>query len=232
MSVQWFPCDMSTLDTPAAPRPEKELNKKWAGEPIKIDNPERMALDTKKKSSLASRERFRRWIQDRLLLDLVALEKNSCCERFRMNLAPAVRVPPDQALLEFRDQLRIFWANEDKRFELIQGWLQRVEERKDKLWIVGTFRDGAFFVDFNYWVFEVALAVRSSELSSKMGICENPNCAEKYFLKRRFNQRFCERSDCVEYGQKAQKREWWNSNKKDLLAKRRIARRASRSGRH
>jgi len=49
-----------------------------------------------------------------------------------------------------------------------------------------------------------------------MAVCEKPSCSQKYFLKGRSTQRFCDREVCAAYGQRQDKLNWWNENRKKL----------------
>jgi hypothetical protein len=43
----------------------------------------------------------------------------------------------------------------------------------------------------------------------RLGFCENPNCSDPYFRKKRSTQRFCEAGGCVRYAQQQWSLEWW-----------------------
>ncbi len=76
--------------------------------------------------------------------------------------------------------------------------------------------------------------------AGKIGVCENPNCPARYYLKKRKDQKYCtgaarvERGSepsaddgpdfgsCATYAQRKYARKWWHGNRQGKQAKKRI----------
>ena len=50
--------------------------------------------------------------------------------------------------------------------------------------------------------------------------CPAPGCPKPYFVADHLKQSYCGRTECVEWGARARKLEYWNRNKKQFLAER------------
>lgn len=184
-----------------------------------------------KKVHRAERERNRERIRREMVLDLANLT-DGWCERFRKRFAILDPRMNDSAVLQLREQLRRFWSGDDHyqdsrkeffRCGLLHFWLSQARLSPRDLWVVGTYRDGTHSVEPNDSLLPLSLAFAASELTSVMGICGNPHCPQKYFLKGRRTQRFCDRPACAAYGQRQHKLKWWDAHKNELKG------RASRS---
>lgn len=175
----------------------------------------------------ADRERFLEKLRRAMVLGLANLPDDSCGyfrKRFKV-LMPGV---DDSALLQHREQLRKFWSGDDRyrdsrpelfRFDLLHSWLEQARRSSQHLWVVGTYGDGTCSVQPNWGLLPLSLALAASELTVVMGICGNPECPQKYFLKGRSTQQFCDLSACSAYGQKQHKLKWWEAHKSELRSK-------------
>jgi hypothetical protein len=56
--------------------------------------------------------------------------------------------------------------------------------------------------------------------AGNIGVCGNPNCPARYYLKRRKDQKFCE-SGCSVYAQRQYSLNWWRENRQGKQAKKR-----------
>jgi hypothetical protein len=56
--------------------------------------------------------------------------------------------------------------------------------------------------------------------AGKTAVCANPDCPAPYFLRRRKDQKFCERGPCSAYAQRLYALGWWKRKGYDLRAKR------------
>lgn len=118
---------------------------------------------------------------------------------------------------KYRDDLRRIWAgDEEVARQAIDAWMDQTRESWP--WtVVESTRHGRRFwgVYPKYDIFPLALALAVSELGPDMAVCGNPECPNRYFLKSRKTQRFCDRPACAVYGQREYKRKWWNEHGKE-----------------
>ena len=56
-------------------------------------------------------------------------------------------------------------------------------------------------------------------------VCPAPDCKKRYFVAHHLKQTFCGNRDCIEWGKRKLKLEYWERNKKRLLADRKRKRR-------
>ncbi len=71
----------------------------------------------------------------------------------------------------------------------------------------------------------LALCVAALANAPQMAVCANPQCARRYFLRTKPNQRFCG-PECAKVEQRSGKREWWATHGKEWRRKRRKKARA------
>jgi len=162
---------------------------------------------------------MRRWAKERaeILLDLANLHDDSCA-RFRRRF-PVLDVSvtrDDSTILQRRDELRRVWYGEAPHGEALSLWVNRIRVENKQTWVVSAWANGRYTVHPNYHTFFLSLAIGVGELSHKMAICANPSCPQKYFLKGRKTQRFCDRPTCAAYGQRQHKKNWWRAHKEEL----------------
>jgi hypothetical protein len=65
----------------------------------------------------------------------------------------------------------------------------------------------------------LALCVAALANARYMTVCANPQCARRYFLRTKPNQRFCG-PECAKVEQRSGKREWWATHGKEWRHKR------------
>jgi hypothetical protein len=162
--------------------------------------------------------RMRRWAKERaeILLDLANLTED--CARFRRRF-PVLDVSmtaDDSTILNCRDELKRVWDGEAPHGEAIAFWINRTRMEHKQTWVVSAWAGGRCTVHPNYHVFCLSLSIAVGELSHKMAICANPDCPQKYFLKARQTQRFCDRRTCAAFGQRQHKLNWWHTHKGKL----------------
>jgi hypothetical protein len=56
--------------------------------------------------------------------------------------------------------------------------------------------------------------------AGKTAVCANPECPAPYFLRKRKDQKFCERGQCTVYAQRRYALGWWNRKGSEIRAKR------------
>jgi hypothetical protein len=156
----------------------------------------------------------RSWAKRRkeILLDLANLRDDSPV-LFRRRFGQLdVSVSGDaQAILRFRDQLQMLWRREAPAAVVLQMWVKERRPGWEPFTIV-QWADGRQSVWPNYHILPLTLAIGVAELGPKMAICKNASCPQKYFLKGRKTQRFCDRPACMAYGQREHKRRWWSKH--------------------
>lgn len=174
-------------------------------------NMKRLKEPDRQKVRLESERLWRKRRQE-ILLDLANLD-DELCERFRKRF-PMLDVSAtkhDTAILNLRDQLRSLWRKEDRLGAALRSWVHSLSG--SQTWTVGTWKDGTHSIEPRCECLPLCLAIGVSEWGPKMAICENPDCPERYFLKGRKTQRFCDRRPCAAYGQRQHKLDWWNAHK-------------------
>jgi hypothetical protein len=116
--------------------------------------------------------------------------------------------------LQYRDDLRKIWLGDRETTErALHRWIEEAKEEPAWHVVSGTHHGQRYWnVLPNYDIFPLALALGVSELLPKMAVCGNPECPNKYFLKARKTQRFCDRPACSAYGQREHKRKWWSEH--------------------
>ena len=165
-----------------------------------------------------------RWSKERqeILLDLANLQDDSC-EHFRRRFdrLDVALQEDDEAILRFRNELRIVWREEDLPFgEVLQYWGHCVNGSSLPAFRVMVWRDVAHSFVPNSNILALSLGMAASEWKSKMGVCENPDCVQPYFLNGRSTQRFCDRRACSAFGQREHKRKWWAEHGQEWKRKR------------
>ena len=118
----------------------------------------------------------------------------------------------NRPLSKYRDELRKIWSvplSDSNKWDTLANvrlryWLNEAHQHQRWTWTLLT---GCVVPDFRNLPLSLALGV--SELAPRMAICQNPDCPNRYFLKGRSKQRFCERPACTLYGQREHKRKWW-----------------------
>jgi hypothetical protein len=135
--------------------------------------------------------------------------------------------------LVYRDDLRKIWSGDREATDRsLRLWLEQA--RKSPPWHLVSMTDygrPSWGVYPNYYIFPLALALGVSEMKPQMAVCGNPECPNRYFLKARKTQRFCDRPACAAYGQREHKRKWWSEHGEKWKQEREKVRKSS-SKRH
>lgn len=116
--------------------------------------------------------------------------------------------------LHYRDDLRKIWSGDHETTErALNRWIQQAKEQ-DPWRAVPWSEHGRRYCSVvpNHDIFPLELALGVSELQPQMAVCENPKCPNRYFLKARKTQRFCDSPACAAYGQREHKRKWWSEH--------------------
>jgi hypothetical protein len=136
-----------------------------------------------------------------------------------------------RTLWKWCGELRQVWEGSPFADDIINGWLTAQPSTFDSLarrrWIVGPGRG----VLPNSTVLPLVLALSVAELGPRLGICANPECALRYFIRSKAGQRFCGGPECAVIAQREFKRRWWAEHGKEWR-KRRERQKKSRKRRH
>ena len=164
----------------------------------------------------------RRWAKQRrdVLVDLANLRDDGLTQfrsRNRFFLHDP-RLADNSAILQYRDQLQQIWRGEDAG-TILSTWINYCRMGHLPMWSVPTWADGTHTVEPNYTLFQLSLAIAAGEWMPRMAICGNLDCPQRYFLKGRKTQRFCDRPGCTAYGQREHKRKWWAEHGADWKQK-------------
>lgn len=128
----------------------------------------------------------------------------------------------DDDLTELRDELRWYWEHGPEALVYLATRLlvRPHAPGTNRLWKFKLRRGGVLTVPP---LFDLprALAYAILDLAPRLGFCANPDCRSPYFLKGRRTQRFCDRPDCVRFGQRQYKKNWWEKRGKEWRASRR-----------
>ncbi|MGH9352533.1 MAG: hypothetical protein ACRD2G_10285, partial [Terriglobia bacterium] len=127
--------------------------------------------------------------------------------------------PLRPALFEWQKMLRKIWETRaaDLVIFALAEWTDQLRKNNWPAWIFDIRQRPA--MSPNYGVFALSLAVGVAEALPKMAVCANRECPQKYFLKSRTTQRFCDRPACAACGQREHKREWWRKHGQEWKAK-------------
>jgi hypothetical protein len=156
-----------------------------------------------------------------MLLDLANLPDEGWPQFHRRYLGVYIPWPSNEDLVNWRLWLRQVWKGEDDRdvrFALA-AWTREATRHDRQSWVFDASRT-PYAVRPNYKILALSLAVGTSELLSKMAVCQNPGCPQPYFLRSRKTQRFCDRPACSTYGQREHKKNWWKEHGKEWKEKR------------
>ena len=123
-----------------------------------------------------------------------------------------------------RDQLRKVWTPEvplKAKQRIVDIWLEwrpGLRGLRYQPWIVwlSTGRLVPFPNSLHAQLVQGAL-----EHARHFKICKNPDCAVRYFIARRKDQKYCERGDCTASAQRMYSLNYWNKKGKKRRAQKR-----------
>lgn len=76
--------------------------------------------------------------------------------------------------------------------------------------------------------FRAQLAIAILEHWQRFAVCNNPECPARYFLRKRKDQKYCERGECTRHGLRRSAKKWWNAHGPEWRAKHQRAKKKSR----
>jgi hypothetical protein len=92
-------------------------------------------------------------------------------------------------------------------------------QRGNRTWVVEGPSPELCRIVPDYRIFPLSLAFAFIKFRGRLAVCGNPKC-KHYFIRPRKTQKFCERKECLMYGQQKQKREWWKEHGAEWREKR------------
>jgi hypothetical protein len=95
--------------------------------------------------------------------------------------------------------------------------------------IVPEHYDRVLLATYDLWIL-IKYLFLLDHTAHKTGVCGYPDCPAPYFLKRRKDQKFCERGSCTAYAQRQYALKWWRDKGERKRAKMR-AKPTARKGR-
>jgi hypothetical protein len=120
--------------------------------------------------------------------------------------ARADQLPCPYGGLELRDNLRSAWRGDERALAFIE---RSAGAYMKFSWV---FRAGrAELVAEDLWSAICVLFLRD-RAAHKTAICENPDCPNPHFIRKRKTQKFCEAGPCVEYGARLRANKWWQAH--------------------
>lgn len=105
-----------------------------------------------------------------------------------------------------RDAVRAAWQGDPKSLESLQKTIR--ESRRT----VMTFTERGLEIQSRDLLGDICLLTLRDAHAGRTGECANPECANRYFIKRRVTQKFCESGPCVVYAQRKYAMQWWDKH--------------------
>ena len=102
-----------------------------------------------------------------------------------------------------QDTLRKAWTGDGEAIADIEGQVRDALEVQPSIK-----RGGIELTTENLWSLICVLFLLDHK-SGKTGVCGNPDCPAPYFLRKRKDQKYCERGSCSAYAQRQYALGWW-----------------------
>jgi hypothetical protein len=143
-------------------------------------------------------------------------DDDAAVRAFKREWGPISKLPMvDAQFLYWRDTLRKAWRGDADAVEEIQRW--------NNLYMMTSlkFSSGRIEMESDHLLGTIHLLFLRDHLAGKTAICDNPDCAQPYFIKRRATQKFCESRACSAYAQRQYALKWWNDKGNEQREQRR-----------
>lgn len=145
-----------------------------------------------------------------ILLDLVHLEDGGTGLFWKRHWYFRRR-PSDNNLDKYRQLLHQFWSGDRALLSALLGELLFDAANKNTApWLVEGPNPEACQIVPDYRIFALSLAFAVNNFRGRFGVCHNPECKD-YFIRSRKTQKFCDRPNCLLYGQREYKKIWWRT---------------------
>lgn len=106
-----------------------------------------------------------------------------------------------------QDLLRRAWMGDGDAIREIEGQVEDALEARPSVR-----PRGIELTTENLWSLICTLFLLD-RASGKTGVCANPDCPAPYFLRKRKDQKFCERGGCTDYAQRQYALKWWHTHR-------------------
>lgn len=111
---------------------------------------------------------------------------------------------PMWARHDWPEILRNAWRGNGAALAEINGWMNQYVQTSIR------FVTGRIEVEPKDLLASIFLLFLRDYSAGKIAICENPDCVQPYFVKRRASQKFCESSACKAHAQRQYALKWWD----------------------
>lgn len=105
-----------------------------------------------------------------------------------------------------RDLVRAAWQRDAKSLESLQKTLR--EPRRT----VMAFTEHGLEIQSRDFLGDICLLTLRDCMAGRTGVCENPECGNRFFIKRRSSQKFCDAGACVRFAQQQYALKWWGKH--------------------
>jgi len=105
-----------------------------------------------------------------------------------------------------RDMVRAAWQGDTKALELLQKTLREPGRT------VMTFTERGLEIQSRDLLGDICLLTLRDAHAGRTGECANPECGNRFFIKRRSSQRFCDAGACVRFAQQQYALRWWGKH--------------------
>lgn len=180
-------------------------------------------FDLVKSRSLAllddPRQRRRRDAAGNLLTELIDLK---AMEKFVKKYGSFTLTDTDEPTDHFdvdaadvtdaQDTLRKAWAGDRGMIGAIEAQVKYALDAS-----LSVKAEGVELTTNNLWNLICVLFLLDNA-TGKTGVCANPECPARYFLRKRKDQKFCERGQCTVYAQRRYALGWWERKGYELRA--------------
>ena len=112
-----------------------------------------------------------------------------------------------------QDTLRRAWAGDGDAMNEIESQVQYALEAR-----AFVKARGVEVIIGNLWGL-IGVLFLVDHAAGKTGVCGNPECPAPYFLRKRKDQKYCERGKCSTYAQRKYALGWWERKGYDLRAR-------------
>jgi len=113
-----------------------------------------------------------------------------------------------------QDALRKAWAGDSGAIQEIESQVKYALEAQPSVRA-----GGVELTTDNLWGL-ICVLFLLDRIAGKTAVCANPECPAPYFLRKRKDQKFCERGPCSAYAQRRYALGWWERKGYELRAKR------------
>ncbi|MBZ5698675.1 MAG: hypothetical protein LAN18_09030 [Acidobacteriia bacterium] len=109
----------------------------------------------------------------------------------------------------------------DRQSVLRRAWLIGIGgDFEGRAFRVGFFPSHVSLTTDDLWQF-ICYLFKCDDWDEKIGVCGNPGCSAPYFVKKRIDQKYCEKGACTDYAHQQHALKWWRETGQRRRAKKR-----------